>query len=193
MIGMPGYPLSALTILREIVFPLLRQYGLTPAVPETLEGQLTTTLHKDIGTEEFVLCAAGMVGSRWVISPLSRGASVQMSAVRANAYLRIPPGVEGMDKGEPVTATLMVPRADAGQSLLITGSHDPVLDYLADLLRYRDVDLHSTNVGSMGGIIALMNDECHAAPMHLLAKDGSFNIVPGKVHARPGNCACLCC
>jgi putative molybdopterin biosynthesis protein len=192
VIGMPGYPLSALTILREIVLPLLGQYGLSPAVPETLEGQLTTTLHKDIGTEEFVLCAAGMVGSRWVLSPLSRGASVQMSAVRANAYITIPPGIEGIEKGEPVTATLMVPRADAGQALLVTGSHDPVLDHLADLLRYRNMDLHSTNVGSMGGIIALMNDECHAAPMHLLAKDGSFNIPYLEKHM-PGQEIVLVC
>jgi len=192
VIGMPGYPLSALTLLREIVLPLLGHYGLNPAVPETLEGQLTTTLHKDIGTEEFVLCAAGMVGSRWVLSPLSRGASVQMSAARANAYITILPGVEGMEKGEPVTATLMVPLADAGQALLVTGSHDPVLDYLADLLRYRNVDLHSTNVGSMGGIIALMNDECHAAPMHLLAKDGSFNVSYLEKHM-PGQELVLIC
>jgi len=192
VIGMPGYPLSAFTILREIVIPLLGHYGLTRAVPETLEGQLTTTLHKDIGTEEFVLCAAGRVGDRWVLSPLSRGASVQMSAVRANACLRILPGVEGMEKGEPVTATLMVPRADAEQALLVTGSHDPVLDYLGDLLKHRNVDLHSTNVGSMGGIIALMNDECHAAPMHLLSKEGSFNIPYLEKHM-PGQEIVLVC
>jgi putative molybdopterin biosynthesis protein len=97
-----------------------------------------------------------------------------------------------MEKGEPVTATLMVPRANAGQALLVTGSHDPVLDHLADLLRYRNVDLHSTNVGSMGGIIALMNDECHAAPMHLLAKDGSFNIPYLEKHM-PGQEIVLVC
>jgi len=192
VIGMPGYPLSALTVLREIVFPLLRCYGLNHPPSETLEGNLTATLHKDIGTEEFVLCAAGNVGNRWVLSPLSRGASVQMSAVRANAYITIPPCFEGADKGEPVTATLMVPRAEADQALLITGSHDPVLDYLGDLLRHRNVDLHSTNVGSQGGIIALMNDKCHAAPMHLLAKDGSFN-VPYLQKYLPGQEIVLVC
>lgn len=192
VIGMPGYPLSALTVLREIVFPLLRCYGLDPPAPETLEGYLTTTLHKDIGTGEFVLCAAGMVGNRWVLSPLSRGASVQMSAVRANAYISLLPCSEGMDKGEPVTATLMVPRPRADRALLVTGSHDPALDYLADLLRYHNVDLHSTNVGSQGGIIALMNHECHAAPMHLLAKDGSFN-VPYLQKYLPGQGLVLVC
>ncbi|HNX17022.1 MAG TPA: molybdopterin biosynthesis protein [Methanoregula sp.] len=192
VIGMPGYPLSALTLLREIVLPMLGRYGLNPPVTDTLPGQLTTMLHKDIGTEEFVLCAAGKVGSRWVLSPLSRGASVQMSAVRANAYIRIPPGVEGLEKGKPVTATLMVPRAEAEQALLITGSHDPVLDYLGDLLKYRNIDLHSTNVGSMGGIISLVNDECHAAPMHLLADDGSYNIPYIEKHM-PGQEIVLVC
>ncbi|MFA5331874.1 MAG: molybdopterin biosynthesis protein [Methanoregula sp.] len=176
VIGMPGYPLAALTVLREIVLPLLSRYGLIPDVPETVEGQITTMLHKDIGIEEFVLCAAGKVGSRWIFSPLSRGSAVQMNAVRANAYVRIPAGSEGTEKGEFLTATLMQPSRLAEQSLLITGSHDPVLDCLCDMLAGRGVDLHSANVGSLGGIVSLMNNECHAAPIHLLAKDGSYNI-----------------
>ena len=38
----------------------------------------------------------------------------------------------------------------------------------------------------MGGILALKKNECHAAPMHLLAEDGDYNIpylqkyLPGK-------------
>jgi putative molybdopterin biosynthesis protein len=57
---------------------------------------------------------------------------------------------------------------------------------------YRGVDLHSTNVGSIGGIIALMNDECHAAPMHLLAKDGEYNIPYLEKHM-PGTDLILVC
>lgn len=175
VIGMPGYPLSALTVLREIVTPLLGLYGLEHPAPGTVSGRLTTTIHKEIGTDEFVLCAAGSVGGHWVLSSLSRGAGVQMSAVRANAYLRIPADTEGFEAGETVTATLMVPGAESERALLITGSHDPVLDCLADMLRGSDIDLHSTHVGSMGGILALKNDECHAAPMHLLGTDGTYN------------------
>jgi putative molybdopterin biosynthesis protein len=68
-----------------------------------------------------------------------------------------------------------VPRADAETALLVTGSHDPSLDHLADMLGKNHIDLHSTHVGSMGGILALKKDECHAAPMHLLAPDGTYN------------------
>jgi len=111
-----------------------------------------------------------------VVAPQSRGAGVQMSAVRANTILTIPAGSEGYEAGERVRVTLTVPRADAEQALLITGSHDPVLDYLADMLQKKGITLHSTHAGSMGGILALTKDECHAAPMHLLADDGSYNI-----------------
>lgn len=192
VIGMPGYPLSALTVIREIVMPLLARFGLDLLEPDTLDGQLTTSFRKDIGAEEFVHCVIGSVGTRRVISPLSRGAAVQMSAVRANAYIRIPAGSEGVEKGEPVTAVLLQPRHLVDRALLLTGSHDPVLDYLADLLTYRTVDLHSTHVGSIGGIVALMNDECHAAPMHLLAKDGSYNI-PYLKKYMPGQALDLIC
>jgi putative molybdopterin biosynthesis protein len=175
VLGMPGYPLSALTVMREIALPLLSRYGLPVPDPETIEAQITSTIHKEIGADEFVLCALGRVGDRWVVSPQSRGAGVQMSAVRANAYLKVPANTEGYEAGERVPVQLMVSRGEAGQALLITGSHDPVVDYLSDLLRSAGIDLHSTHVGSMGGILALKKDECHAAPMHLLASDGSYN------------------
>lgn len=176
VIGMPGYPLSALTVLREIITPLIHQFGLPVASFGTIEACFTVSISKDIGSDEFVLCSLGHVGDRWVLSPLSRGAGVQMSAVRSNAYLKLPAGVEGYEAGTRVAANLTVSQAEAERALLLTGSHDPLVDYLTDLLSQNDVELHSTHVGSMGGILALKKNECHAAPMHLLADDGDYNI-----------------
>jgi len=176
IIGMPGYPLSALTVLREIVTPLIHAFGLPVPSFGSVDARLTVSVPKDIGSDEFLLCTLGLVGDSWVLSPLSRGAGVQMSAVRSNAYLRIPAGAEGCEAGNKVTATLTVSRGEAEMALLITGSHDPLLDYLADTLQQKGVELHSTHVGSMGGIISLKKNECHAAPMHLLAENGDYNI-----------------
>lgn len=175
VIGLPGYPLAAATVLREIVLPLISRYGLSTPRPERVDARLTTSLHSDIGTDEFVLLSVGRLGERWVAVPQSRGAGVQMSAVRANGYMQIPAQKEGAEAGETVSVRLTVPRAEAEEAVLITGSHDPALDYLADLVRPRGVDIHSTHVGSMGGVIALKKEECHAAPMHLLAPDGTYN------------------
>jgi putative molybdopterin biosynthesis protein len=175
VIGLPGYPLAAATVLRELVMPLVARYGLPIPQPERVAARLTTSLHSDIGIDEFVLLSAGRIGERWVAVPQSRGAGVQMSMVRANGYLHIPSQKEGAEAGETVNVRLTVPRAEAEEAVLITGSHDPALDYLADLVRPRGVDIHSTHTGSMGGVIALKKQECHAAPMHLLAPDGTYN------------------
>ena len=175
VIGLPGYPLASATVLREIALPLIARYGLPTREAEHVDARLTTSLQSDIGTDEFVLLSVGKIGDRWVAVPQSRGAGIQMSAVRANGYMQIPSQKEGAEAGETVNVRLTVPRAEAEEAVLITGSHDPALDYLADRVRARGVDLHSTHVGSMGGVIALKKQECHAAPMHLLAPDGTYN------------------
>jgi len=173
--GLPGYPLSALTVLREIILPFLRNYGLVVPEPQVIRASITSATPKEIGSDEFVLCTLGKVGNRWTVSPQSKGAGVQMSAVRANAYIRIPRASEGFDAGAEVDTRLTVTAAEAAEALLVTGSHDPVVDFLADIIRSQGVTLLSTHVGSMGGILALKKDECHAAPTHLLAEDGSYN------------------
>jgi len=192
VIGMPGYPLSALTVLREIVTPLIHAFGLPAPSPGSIDARLTVSVSKDIGSDEFILCSLGLVGDSWVISPLSRGAGVQMSAVRSNAYLRLPAGSEGCEAGSKVAATLTVSRAEAEKALLVTGSHDPLIDYIADLLQQKEVELHSTHVGSMGGILSLKKNECHAAPMHLLAENGDYNI-PFMEKYLPGEEIILLC
>jgi len=177
VIGMPGYPLSALTVLREIIVPLLSRFGLSAPDPEILAASLTATLHSEVGTCEFVLLSIGMIRDRWVAVPLSRGSGVQMSGVRANAFLRIPDDLEGYEAGESVPVQLLVPRSQAESALLITGSHDPSLDHLAELVRREGVSLHSSHTGSMGGLLALKRMSCHAAPLHLLSPDdGEYNI-----------------
>ncbi len=98
VVGMPGYPLSAVTVLREIVTPLLSFYGLTPPDTVTLAARLTQTLHSEVGTDEFVLLSVGKIGGEWVASPQSRGSGVQMSGVRSNAYLRIPNQTEASNR-----------------------------------------------------------------------------------------------
>lgn len=192
VIGMPGYPLSALTVLREVVLPLIHRYGLPAVSFGTVDARFTVSVSKDIGSDEFILCSLGLVGTNWVLSPLSRGAGVQMSAVRSNAFLKIPAGVEGYEQGTIVPATLTVSRRDAERALLVTGSHDPLIDHLADLLQHHDVELHSTHAGSMGGILALKKNECHAAPVHLLADNGDYNI-PYLQKYMPGEEVVLLC
>jgi putative molybdopterin biosynthesis protein len=192
IIGMPGYPLSALTVIREIMVPLLGQYGLDTPERQVLPAALTATLYSEVGTCEFVLLSVGKIRDRWVAVPLSRGSGVQMSGVRANAFLRIPDNLEGYEAGENILAELLVPQSLAESALLVTGSHDPSLDYLAELVRKEGIALHSSHTGSMGGLLALRRMSCHAAPLHLLDEGGDYNL-PFLEKYLPGQKVTLVC
>ncbi|HUK93382.1 MAG TPA: substrate-binding domain-containing protein, partial [Methanomicrobiales archaeon] len=143
---------------------------------QTVPAVLSSALASELGVEEFVFLSLGKIAGRWVAVPHGRGAGVQMSGVRANGYLSIEAGKEGVEAGEEVLAHLTVPEEEAAGALILTGSHDPALDLLADHLAKAGVALHSAHQGSMGGLIALKKRVCHGAPMHLLAEDGTYNI-----------------
>jgi putative molybdopterin biosynthesis protein len=62
---------------------------------------------------------------------------------------------------------------------VVIGSHDPLLDIIADLVRrkYHDKYVSSAHVGSMGGIMAIKRGEAHTAGIHLLDEEtGEYNI-----------------
>ncbi|HWQ65634.1 MAG TPA: molybdopterin biosynthesis protein [Methanospirillum sp.] len=176
VLGIPGYPVACYTILREIVLPLLGWYGFIIPESESIPVHLTSTVQSSHGTDEFVLAAVGKIQDRWVAVPLPRRPGIQMSMVRSNSYLKIPADQAQIKAGAIATAALTVRRSTAEQMVLITGSHDPTIDYLADLVREEGIFLTSSHVGSMGGLLALKRGNCHLAPMHLLADDGVYNI-----------------
>ncbi len=99
VVGLPGYPLSAVTVLREMVIPLLARYGLPRDPGHTVPAILSSALASEVGVEEFVFLSLGKIEGRWVAVPHGRGAGVQMSGVRANAYLSIDAEEEGVEAG----------------------------------------------------------------------------------------------
>ena len=69
--------------------------------------------------------------------------------------MEIPQEVEGFERGDRVRVRLLTDEDKLRQSLVVIGSHDPLIDELADMLHRADhgISLSSTHVGSMGGII----------------------------------------
>lgn len=178
-VGIPGYPVSAVLAMELFVRPLvLTLQGLSSPAAEVLRGRLTRRLASAAGVEEFVRVRLGRVGDEWVVAPLSRGAGLTTSLVRADGWLVVPAGVEGFAEGQEVEVQLLRSRAEIEGCLLVTGSHDPALDVLGSLLgeRHPGLGLSSANVGSLAGLVALGRGECHAAGCHLLdAETGEYN------------------
>jgi putative molybdopterin biosynthesis protein len=178
IIGVPGFPVSAALTGEIFVRPLIRRWqGKQDYVPETIEAVLTRKVHSSAGDDEYVRVIAGEVDGRWVSAPLSRGAGVISSMVRADGIVIIPSGVQGHNAGDNVSVQLFTPLETLQRTILALGSHDLTLDLLAQFLASRGSRLTSANLGSLGGLLALKRGEAHIAGSHLLdPQSGEFNL-----------------
>lgn len=181
VVGIPGYPVSAAVAFREIVRPLLYTLqGLNPPEPERVEVSVGRKIPSKLGLEEHVRVILGNVGGRTVAMPIGGGAGVITSLVRADGILRIPQEVSGLAEGEAARAELMIPREAMDDRLLAIGSHDLTIDILNSLLKEKTggrMHISSSNVGSLGGLLALRKGTAHFAGSHLLdSATGGYNV-----------------
>jgi putative molybdopterin biosynthesis protein len=180
VIGVPGYPVSAIVIAREILRPAIEKFlgAAAPAHP-TVRAVVPKKIASHLGLEEFIRVTLGRVGEKLVAVPLARGAGVITTMVRADGLLRIPSLVEGLNSGEETEVELLRPVEDVENTILCTGSHDLAIGVLEDQLKQRHPELKiaASNVGSLGGLLALERGETHIAGTHLLdPESGVYNI-----------------
>lgn len=180
VVGVPGYPVSAVVIAQEFIRPLLaRLLGAAPAEPDRETAIVPKKIPSRLGLEEIVRVTLGRVGGRLVANPLGRGAGVITTMVKADGIVRIPANVEGLNAGEPVSVELLRRRDEIDKTILATGSHDLSLSLLEDALKRRvpGARISATNVGSIAGLVALGRGEAHLTGCHLLdPQSGEYNL-----------------
>ncbi|MBR3003738.1 MAG: molybdopterin biosynthesis protein [Lachnospiraceae bacterium] len=193
ILGVPGYPVSGILVLESFYKPLIDLwYNRQEKGNKVCKAVLTKTVVSGLKYREFIRVRLGMVGGRLMASPLNRGAGVVTSFMKADGILEVPQGVEGYDAGAEVDVKILKAEEELSNTLVAIGSHDPLLDEVMDMLhiRYPDMYMSSSHVGSMGGIMAVKRGETHIAGTHLLDEaDGTYNysyirkyFPEGKVH-----------
>ncbi|MEJ2056597.1 MAG: molybdopterin biosynthesis protein [Desulfofustis sp.] len=180
VIGLPGYPVSAVLTMelfgRELVYA--RSGKVLPA-RETCEAVMSRPMHSPMGVDQFVRVTLGQVGTTLIATPSGKGAGSVMSMVRADGMLIIGSGSEGVGAGETVTIEMLRSRREVDSTLVAIGSHDNLLDLLANQLHKLSppIRLASAHVGSMGGIMAIKRGEAHLGGAHLLdEQSGEYNV-----------------
>ena len=180
VVGVPGYPVSAIVVVREIIEAALAKFlgqgfvsrnRVTAVVPKKLASHL--------GVEELIRVTLGRVEGKLVAVPLRRGAGVITTMVQADGLLRIPSLTEGINAGEEVEIELLRPAEEIERTILCTGSHDLSIDILGDQLKrnFPGFKIAASNVGSLGGLAAVHRGETHIAGTHLLdPATGRYNI-----------------
>lgn len=180
VIGLPGYPVSAVLTMRLFVHEMIYDFmdmKMPPA--QWVTARMSRPMHSAMGVDEFVRITLGQVGDELMATPAGKGAGAVMSLVRADGILTLKAGSEGVGAGEEVRIELLRPLTDVQSTLVAIGSHDNIIDVLANLLHKgrKTIRISSAHVGSMGGIMAIRRGEAHFAGSHLLDEEtGEYNI-----------------
>lgn len=180
VIGLPGYPVSAYIAYETFVTPTIKRLAGTNAAPsKIITATLTRRLVSSLKYKEYVRVKVGSVDGKIIATPLARGAGSAMSLVRADGFCIIDQNAEGAEAGEMVSVHLNQALSQIEKTIVCIGSHDLILDIIADMLpgTHDGIELSSSHVGSMGGLLALKRGETHLAPTHLLdEKTGTYNV-----------------
>lgn len=172
VIGIPGYPVSAFIAFDSFAKPIIMRLSGEKDRQEYLDAVLSKRIHSSLKNKELVRMNLGKVDDRLIATPISGGAGSTTSLVRADGIGEVPRNVEGMESGEKIRVKLLKKLEEIENTLVSIGSHDLIMDVIADKL-----ELSSAHVGSMGGIISIRKKEAHIAPIHLLDEEtGIYNI-----------------
>ncbi len=180
VLGLPGYPVAGMLVMEHFFHLVMeRLTGRISKNIEFREVEISRRLTSSLKYHEFIRATLGKVGGKVVAVPLNRGAGVVSSMVKADGIIQVPLNVEGYEQGDKIQVQMLRGLEEIESALVITGSHDPLLDEIADIMRRESPgsQVVSSHVGSMGGILAIKRGEAHLGGIHLLDEaSGEYNI-----------------
>ncbi|MEJ5228628.1 MAG: molybdopterin biosynthesis protein [Pseudothermotoga sp.] len=180
VIGLPGYPGSCYVVLEQIIKPIVLEKLRTIPLNETVVEALSTRrIFSSISEDEYIRVSLAKVKDRYVFVPLKRGAASMEALARMDGTIVVPKGLEVLDEGQKAIVRTCKSIEEIDKNILFIGSHDPLLSILADMIKEKDFTLNIaiTNVGSMGGLIAIAKEYAHIGGLHLFdPESGTYNI-----------------
>ena len=102
--GLPGHPVSCAMVVLRFVLPLVARLrgekGEAP--PRTQAGTLSTNVPSTYGVEEYVRVTVARQENRTSVTPLFAKSSVISTLSKADGYIIVRAGKEGLEAGEEV-------------------------------------------------------------------------------------------
>jgi molybdopterin molybdotransferase len=111
ILGLPGYPVSALVIFDLFGAALIRRLGGEVAqslrrFPRIVRSVLKTNVASQIGREDYVRVTLEQDGDKWLATPLPSKSGAIFTLVKADGMVRIDLNQEGLEAGEEVEVIL---------------------------------------------------------------------------------------
>jgi len=104
--GMPGPSIGSLIILYEMIYPLLKNWGLPIPSEEYTQGELMQTVETFPGFDLFLMMQVSVQNGKTQVTPVPRIFG-HMMGVRANGILKCKNGSEPIQKGSEVKVRLI--------------------------------------------------------------------------------------
>ncbi|MEN2974744.1 MAG: molybdopterin biosynthesis protein [Candidatus Caldarchaeales archaeon] len=175
LIGLPGFPLSAMMIFIVLVKPILmKMLGLAGHEEENII-RARIPFRVEVGRGKRNLLPVQIVSSPsgLVAYPLLGDSGTATTLSISDGFIDVDEEKQYISEGEEVEVRLFQPLKIS--SISIIGSHCPALDILLDEARIWDAKL--VNVGSMTGWRAIKKGEADIAGTHLLDPEtGLYNV-----------------
>src|SRR5919106_2808155 len=111
ILGLPGYPVSALVIFDLFAAPLIRRLaGEEPAAIDqfarTVRATLKTNISSQVGREDYVRVTLERGSQGWLATPLPSKSGAIFTLVKADGMVRIDLNQDGLERGEEVEVIL---------------------------------------------------------------------------------------
>ncbi len=176
LIGLPGFPLSAIMVFHLVAKPLIwRMAGIrTSLTPNSIRARVPFTFEAGKGKRDLVAVQMVQSGDSIVAYPLLVHSGSASSLAMTDGFIDVPEEREFIKEGETVEVTTLSPAVGVAD-LTIIGSHCLGVDRIVE--RLNDFDVKAINVGSWSGWQAIKRGEGDIAGTHLLDEETlTYNI-----------------
>ena len=111
ILGLPGYPVSALVIFDLFAAPLIRRLGgqevsAINRFTKTLRATLKTNISSQVGREDYIRVTLERDAERFLATPLPTKSGAIFTLVKADGMVRIDLNQDGLEQGEEVEVIL---------------------------------------------------------------------------------------
>jgi molybdopterin molybdotransferase len=111
VMGLPGYPVSALVIFERFGAPLIRKLGgeaveVSEGIEKSIRAVLKTNVASQQGREDYIRVSLEKIEGRLYATPLPSKSGAIFTLVKADGMIRVNLNQEGIEQGEEVEVIL---------------------------------------------------------------------------------------
>ncbi len=167
VVGLPGYPTSAMTIYQSVISPLIKRWsGRIHDEARVIRATAAERIFGEKGRKDLLPVHVVREGDSILTFPVPTGSEAITTLSRADGFIILEKNQEIVDEGEEIEVHLY--RGARIADISVMGSHCLGLERLLSHLRGRGYSVKAVFVGSTGGFKAVSRREADVAGVHAL-------------------------